>query len=74
MTYIELVRNGYKRTGNWFVKESISINLFSKTLRETKHKFDIDFKSLDNLTIDKINNLIEALEEINNDSMGLHKE
>ena len=64
MTYGELENNGFKKRGNWYTRESISINLFTKILRETKYNFDIDFKSLDNLTLNKIDNLVESLKEL----------
>jgi len=63
MTYGELENNGFNKMGNWYIKGSISINLFTKTLRETKYKFNIDFKSLDNLSLNKIENLIKSLKE-----------
>ena len=63
MTYGELENNGFKKMGNWYTRDNISINLFTKILRETKLKFDIDFQSLDNLSLNKIDNLVIALKE-----------
>ena len=63
MTYSELLNNGFKQCGNWYIRGSVSINLFTKILRETKYIFDIDFNSLDNLSLKKIEDLVSALKE-----------
>ena len=63
MIYGELENNGFKKVGNWYTRDNISINLFTKILRETKLKFDIDFQSLDNLSLNKIDNLVIAVKE-----------
>jgi len=61
MIYSEFEINGFKKIGNWYIKDTISINLFTKKLKESKFKLEIDFKKLDNLTLTKLDNLINAL-------------
>ena len=63
MHFKELLEDGFKRVGNWYIKDHISVNLMSKTIRCTKVKFDIDFADR-YVTLEQINNLSKAILDI----------
>lgn len=56
LSYKDLKLNGFKNSGYWWIKDKISINLMSKTIRYNQPPF-IDFE-LQDKTIEDIENLI----------------
>lgn len=63
MTAESLINNGYQKFGNWFIKESISINLFTKEIKSNcKVKFSHIFNN--SMTLEKCNEIENMLSSL----------
>lgn len=63
MDFMDLEKDGYKRCGNWFMKEEISINFMSQTIKHTLWKIDLPFNRL-KLTLEDVNNFRDSVNKI----------
>ena len=63
MDFMDLEKDGYKRCGNWFMKDEISINFMSETIKHTLGKIDLPFNRL-KLTLEDVNNFKKSVNKI----------
>ena len=57
---------GYKKSGNWYIKENVSLNLFTKEIKSANKKvfFHYEFKNeIDINKVEEIYNFISSFEK-----------
>lgn len=61
--YEELEKRGYRRAGNWYYNDAVSVNLFTHEVKSVRQgvSFSYIFSKIDLIKIDDICKLITSL-------------
>ena len=64
MTYESLITDRYKKYGNWYIKGSISINLYTKEIKSNNSVVKFSHIFNNDMTVEKCNHVEKLLSSL----------